>query len=149
MNKFTSITFLRKEKKIFKKLAKVKVKVDLIVGNVFAKDFVSLRQQVYARYMNYFQGLFRSSSKEVRHLVRIISRDVRSVTSKNVELIARASGLSPWDFSKLIIQKKFCKTPVPDNDEWRSGLLSKLLEMRRNSMEKKHFDELIESLCTT
>ena len=64
-----------------------------LVENVLAKNFVPLRHQVYGRYVNYFQGLFKSSSREVRHLVRVVSRDVRSVTSRNVELIKAASGL--------------------------------------------------------
>ena len=99
--------------------------------------------------MNFFQGLFKSTSKEVRHLARIISRDVRSVTCKNVGLIARASGLSPWDYTKLRIQQKLTRAEVPQNDEWRSGLLLKLLEMRRYAMEKKTFDKMIDSLCST
>ena len=120
-----------------------------LVENVLAKDFVPLRHQVYGRYVNFFQGLFKSSSKEVRHLARIISRDVRSVTCKNVGLIARASGLSPWDYSKLRIQQKLTRTAVPANDEWRPGFLLKLIEIRRNAMDKKNLDKLIESLCTT
>ena len=120
-----------------------------LVENVLAKDFISLRHQVYARYVNFFQGLFKSSSKEVRHLARIISRDVRSVTSKNVNLIATATGLSPWDFSKWRIQQKFTRTKVPANDEWRSGLLLKMLEIRTNALDKKNLDKQIESLCTT
>ena len=120
-----------------------------LVENVLAKNFVPLRHQVYGRYVNYFQGLFKSSSREVRHLVRVVSRDVRSVTSRNVELIKAASGLSPWDYSKGRIQGELSKCAVPDNDEWRPGLLLKLLEKRRESLDQTHIDKLIESLCTT
>ena len=121
-----------------------------LVENVLASNFMSLRHQIYGRFVNYFQGLFKSSSKEVRHLVRIISRDVRSVTSKNVRLITEVSGLSPWDYSKQKIQQNLKKSPVPNNDEWRSGLLLKLLEKRRQSVNKDdQLDKMIVSLCTT
>ena len=70
-----------------------------LVENVLAADFVSLRNQVYGRYVSYFQNLFRSSSREIRHLVRIVSRDSRSVTCRNIEHLTALIGLSPWDFS--------------------------------------------------
>lgn len=34
-----------------------------LVKNTLTNDFVSLRHQVYGRYINYFQGLFKSSSQ--------------------------------------------------------------------------------------
>ena len=75
-----------------------------IVEQVLASNFVSLRNHVYSRYVNFFQQLFRSSSREVRHLVRIVSRDVRSVTCRNVQLITDLSGLSPWDLARWRIK---------------------------------------------
>ena len=36
-----------------------------LVENVLAKDFVPLRHQVYARYVNFFQGLFKM--RKLRH----------------------------------------------------------------------------------
>ena len=114
-----------------------------------ANDFVSLRHQVYGRCINFFQGLFKSSSREVRHLARIVSRDVRSVTSRNVALLTRETGLSPWDYSKWRITEKFRRVAVPVNDGWRSGLLLKLLEERRKSIDHPQLDKMIESLCST
>ena len=82
-------------------------------------------------------------------MARIVSRDVRSVTCKNVTLMTEVTGLSPWDFSKWRIQEKLLKTAVPSNDEWRSGLLVKLLETRRSSVDHDHLDRMIDSLCST
>ena len=120
-----------------------------LVENTLASNFVSLRHQVYGRYVKYFQGLFQSSSKEVRHLARIVSRDARSVTCRNVTLLSEVTGLSPWDYSKWRIQEKLQKTAVPSNDAWRSGLLLKLLETRRTSVGHEHLDKMIDSLCST
>ena len=120
-----------------------------IVENVLAANFVSLRHQAYARYVSFFQGMFKSSSKEVRHLVRIVARDVRSVTSRNVKLIESVSGLSPWDYSKWRIKEKLTKT----NNEWRVGLLVKLLTLRQNKQasfeDTTQVDGMIDSLCCT
>ena len=68
-----------------------------IVENVLAENFDSLRKQIYTRYVTFFQNLFTSASKEVRHLARIVSQDPRSTVYKNVMMIQEASGLSPWD----------------------------------------------------
>ena len=120
-----------------------------LVENVLASNFISLRHQVYGRFVNYFQGLFKSSSREVRHLARIVSRDIRSVTCRNVLLLKEVTGLSPWDYSKRRIEDKLRRKSVPESDEWRPGLLLKLLEMRRGTEDRKNLDKMIESLCTT
>ena len=120
-----------------------------LVENVLASNFISLRHQVYGRFVNYFQGLFKSSSREVRHLARIVSRDIRSVTCRNVLLLKEVTGLSPWDYSKRRIEDKLRRKSVPESDEWRPGLLLKLLEMRRGAEDRKNLDKMIDSLCTT
>ena len=129
------------------------IRFQILVENVLATNFVSLRHQVYARYVNFFQNLFQSSSQEVRHLVRIVARDVRSVTSRNIKLIETVSGLSPWDYSKWRIKEKLAKTDIPDNNMWRIGLLKKMLVLRQERsaqcVDTKQLDEMIESLCST
>ena len=124
-----------------------------IVENVLASNFDSLRNQAYARYVTFFQNLFSSSSKEVRHLVRIVARDVRSVTSRNVNLIKAVSGLSPWDYTKWRIKNVLPKAASPDNDEWRTGLLLKLLVLRQEQevtqVDTGQLDSMIDSLCST
>ena len=85
----------------------------------------------------------------MRHLARILSRHVRSVTVRNVALLTRETGLSPWDYTKWRMQEKFKRAVVPANDGWRSGLLLKLLEERRSLLEHPKIDNRIESHCTT
>ena len=124
-----------------------------IVEQVLAPNFVSLRNQVYSRYVNFFQQLFRSSSREVRHLVRIVARDVRSVTSRNVRLIADLTGLSPWDMARWRIKEKLPKSQIPANQEWRIQLIQKLLDRRRELYYQNESIEMIQdmlgSLCST
>ena len=59
--------------------------------------FDPLRNQVYARYVAYFQNRFQSAIKEVLHLVGIVAREAKSVTWKKLSLIKEVLGLSPWD----------------------------------------------------
>ena len=124
-----------------------------IVENVLASGFVTLRNQAYSRYVNFFQQLFGSSSREVRHLVRIVARDVRSVTSRNVNLVTSSSGLSPWNFAKWRVKEKLTIRAVPENQEWRTTLLLKMLDMRQDlhnqNMNTKHIQGMIDSLCST
>ena len=101
-----------------------------IVENVGASNFMSLRNQVYSRYVGYFQQLLKSSSREVRHLARSVGRDERSVTCRNIRLLTEISGLSPWDYSKERIKMKLPKATIPDGQVWRMELLFILLEKR-------------------
>ena len=109
-----------------------------MVENVLAADFVSLRNQVYGRYVTYFQNLLKSNSREIRHLVRIVSRDSRSVTCRNVEHLSALTGLSPRDYSVGRIKEKLPKSLVPGGDRWRPGLLLKLFEMRGKVADHDH-----------
>ena len=120
-----------------------------IVDNVLAENSVSLKNQVYGRFTNFFKNLFKSSSKDVRHLVRIVSRDVRSVTSKNVEHLHTLTGLSPWDFSSSRIEDNLPKAQVPDEDWWRLSLLKTLLVLRNGDRKKERLNAMINSLCNS
>ena len=123
-----------------------------LVENILAADFVPLRNQVYGRYVSYFQNLFMSSSKEVRHLARIVSRDARSVTSRNVQHLTTLSGYSPWDYSSEKIRENLPRSVVPAGDGWRIGLLRKLLELRSkcdDKPRKERLSKMIDSPCPT
>lgn len=124
-----------------------------LVENVLADKFVPFRKQIYSRYVNFFQNLLTSCSKEIRHLARIVSRDARSIVFKNVKLIEEISGLSPWDYSGWRIQQKIENTPVPPGNGWRISFLVKLLEQRRERRalleNTSNLDLMINSLCNT
>ena len=49
----------------------------------------------------------------------------------------------------LFFQEMLRKAEVPDNDEWRPGLLLKLLERRRDTDNRVNLDKMIDSLCST
>jgi hypothetical protein len=124
-----------------------------LVENVLAKNFVPLRKQIYSRYVKFFQHLFTSTSKEIRHLARIVSRDARSTVYRNINFIQEMSGLSPWDFSSWRIVQEIQNTAVPPNNEWRLTLLVKLWEERRQRSalleDTSRLTQMIDSLCNT
>ena len=124
-----------------------------VVDNLLASHFSSLKKQILSRYTTFFQSLFTSASKEVRHLVRIVSRDAKSTVYKNVKFIENICGLSPWDHPKLKILESFPKARVPDNNEWRLPMLKKMLEIRLekdSSMENTDdLSKMIDSLCNS
>ena len=124
-----------------------------LVENVLAESHVPLRKQIYARYVNFFQHLFTSTSQEIRHLARVVSRDARSTVFRNVLFINKLSGLSPWDYSSWRIAQKIENVAVPPNNDWRLSLLSKLLATRRQKSalleDTSRTTLMINSLCNT
>ena len=54
------------------------------VENLLAKDFKSIRQQVFARYIGFYQSLVKSPSKEVAVISRIVGQDAASTTGNNL-----------------------------------------------------------------
>ena len=124
-----------------------------IVENCLAEKFVPLRKQIYSRYVNFFQNLLTSSSKEVRHLARIVSRDAKSTVFRNIQLIKEISGLSPWDYTSSRILEKIKNLAVPHNNDWRLKMLMKMLDIRREKSAQlediKNLTLMINSLCNT
>ena len=88
-------------------------------------------------------------------LANIVSRDAQSVTSKNIALVERESGYSPWDYSSMRVKSGLKRKPIPDNNEWRLSFLKKLLEFRRTEEKllantvTDRLTEMIDSLCDT
>ena len=122
-----------------------------IVENLLARDSRTLRNHIYSRYSKFFQNLLNSSSKEVSFLAKIVSHDSQSVTHNNIQLIEKASGCSPWDFSTWRIKTGLTIKPIPANDEWRISLLSKMLEYRMKEEKlmnnTDNLSKMIDSLC--
>ena len=124
-----------------------------IVENCLADKFVPLRKQIYSRYVNFFHNLLTSSSKEVRHLARNISRDAKCTVFKNIQLIEQISGPNPWDYASWRILENIENVAAPPNNNWRMKMLLKLLETRGQKSaqleETKRLTLMINSLCNT
>ena len=86
---------------------------------------------------------------------RLLARDVRSATGKNLHYIAEITGLNPWivPYSRLqaaLIDEDTVQ--VPQQDRWRVPYLCSLLRQRGEAHhmameeEKQRLTELINSL---
>lgn len=114
---------------------------------------VMARSDIIARYSNFFKSLLSSPSKEVSILARVVARDIRTTTAKNLRLIEVESGGLTWEVPSWRIREGcISKEPeVPEADSWRVPYLGKLLEERDKKVYQGDTADteqgLIDSLC--
>ena len=124
-----------------------------LVEGYFAKDQISLRNQVLARYTGFFHGLLNSPSREVSLLANIVARDPSSNTADNISYIRELTSLSPWSFSGARIKAALPSKDVPESERWRLGLLTSLVKLRSERhvdvKDIKTVNGMIDSLCNS
>ena len=68
------------------------------------------------RCAGFYRGLLRSQCKEVRGVPNIVVNDLRSSTSRNLQLIASKSGLDqPERYANFRVKTALKPKPVPEN----------------------------------
>ena len=110
---------------------------------------------ILAKYIGFFQSLRLSPSHDVSFMANLISRDLCSVTGRNLRMVEDETGLSPWVQTPARFKETLAsvKEDVPAADHWRLGYLALLLEQRQEAHyggyqeEEERIDGLIESLC--
>ena len=125
----------------------------LIEGH-FAATFPSLRNQVLCRYGSFYQGLLKSPSKEVQFLARILAKDPRSTTYKNLRLLTEKTKLEePYMYNSDRLKSCLPNLLVPENELWRLGLIDNLLVVRKertlNFLPIQRVCEMLDSLCNS
>ena len=101
-----------------------------LVEGFLAAYYVSLRNQVFARYGGFYRRLATSPSREVRGLVMIVRNDPRSDKGRNLRLLRLKTGMDyPEEFASFKIKGCLKALQVPKVEEWRIGLLVTLFEM--------------------
>ena len=120
---------------------------------MLANHFKSFSTSLKSRYVRFFQGLRKSKSKEVQLLSELVGRDASSTTGKNLIMLEKETGLSPWTATPGQVSNALSDIvkPVPQQDEWRLGCLGNLLIRRYNlkiqSLDTSETSYLIDSLC--
>ena len=99
-----------------------------------------------------------SPCREVNILSRVVAKDIRSTTARNLQLIERESAGLTWAAPPSVVRMALAnKEPVvPEVDAWRIRYLGKLLEQRDKLVyqgeeeceDVGRIQELINSLCT-
>ena len=125
-----------------------------LVEGFFASGHTSLRNQVISRYSGFFRGLLNSPSREVRALARIVSCDPRSSTCKNLRYLENLTGLNqPEMYSSARVKLALPVKKVPDNEQWRLGLITSLINMKNEKFarveDSKTLCAMLDSLCST
>ena len=119
-----------------------------------AEDQTPLRNQILARYPGFFRGLLASPSKEVRLLARIVCNDPRSTTCRNLRYLRQKTGMAQAEqFSSWKVREALTVKKVPEDQLWRLGLLTALLNMRHDKylqvQDSQQITAMIDSLSST
>ena len=125
----------------------------LVEGHL-AASFPSLRNQVFVRYAGFFRSLLNSPSKEIQFLARVVSKDPRSTTYRNLQLLSSKSGLQePYMCSHEKVKTALPNKCVPEAEMWRIGLLDQLILLREEKQDSAQsaqtISAMIDSLCNT
>ena len=108
-----------------------------LAQQVLSCGLSSVRVDILSKFVGFFQSLRDSPCPEVSFLASLVGRDIRSITGKNLRLVARESSLNPWVVTPSTIKKVFKEKEenilVPPDDHWRLSYLDLLLEQRQNA----------------
>jgi len=108
---------------------------------------VSARVDILGRYLGFYRSLLSSPSREVTILARIVAKDIRSTTAKNLRLLELETDGMTWSASNPAVKKKLLQ----------NGSLGGLLEQRdqlRYAGQEDHaqvelIQSLVDSLCSS
>ena len=124
-----------------------------LVNNMLASGFLSVKQHLVGRYVNFVRGLLKSLSPEVNNVANMVTRCARSTTGKNMMNILRETGLDHWRSQAWMVRQQVNKAEVPVGEGWRVQYLAKLLQARKEMESKcqdvEEINILIESLCSS
>ena len=124
-----------------------------LVESYFADGKMSLRNQVYSRYSKILKKLLNSPSKEIRFLSKVLVSDPRSIIGKNIWYLNNLTKIDVSRADSFEFKRLLPVNIIPDNEKYRLGLLTTLLQVRENkqfnefNLTKKMTQELIDSLC--
>ena len=98
-----------------------------------------------------------SPCREVNILARVVARDIRSNTARNLRLLETESAGLTWAAPVRKVREALAsrESAVPELDSWRIEYLGRLLEQRdmlvyggeEESEEVRRLQELIDAVC--
>ena len=121
---------------------------------------ITVKWDIITRYAGFYRGLLTSPSREVNIMARLVGKDIRTTTAKNLRVLERETGGSSWRSTSVEIRRLLSMRAekVANTDQWRLPYLSKLLEQRDallyngegdDSQEVVRVKELLDSLCSS
>ena len=119
---------------------------------------VTVRRDVLARYAGFYKSLLTSPCREVNILARLVAKDIRTTTARNMNMLEQETGGLTWAAPGGQIRDRLAsrEPSAPLVDAWRIPYLGRLLEERDQLAYQgdefcEEFDDvqdLIDSLCT-
>ena len=119
---------------------------------------VTVKRDVVGRYAGFYRSLLTSPCREVNILARVVAKDIRSTTARNLRMLESETGGLTWAASAKKIREELDsrKPAIPAEDIWRVPYLGKLLEERdglvyqgeEDSKQVERLQSLIDSLCS-
>ena len=112
------------------------------------------RNQILSRYPGFYRGLLNSPSKEVRVLARMVSKDPKSVTCRNLKYLEQRTSLNKPEFcSSWRVREALPVLKVPENETWRLGMISALMKVKKEKYigveDMKQVCAMLDSLAST
>ena len=101
-----------------------------ILQQVLSPNMLSARTDILARYGKFSRGLRSSISQEIRVLFNFVVRDIRSTTSRNINLVKNKSGLDPISTGNWTLKEALHKAElveIPGQDMWKIDYTKSLL----------------------
>ena len=126
-----------------------------LMQQVLSCGLTSARVDILCRFVKFFHSLRRSASREVQVLSRLMARDIRSVTGRNIQYITELTGLNPWTAHQSKLKAVLVAqdtVEVQPQDRWRVQYLRSLLSQRGEAHSQtleddvERLTELIDSL---
>ena len=125
------------------------------VSEVLAPGVLQPNVYLMTRFLSFFHSLLDSSSVEVQLMTRLAARDLRSNLGSNLSHVKQETGLDPWIYGGARMREALIEAntvKVPEQDQWRIGYLSKLINLRLEAFfcgdteEEENINTLINSL---
>ena len=107
-----------------------------------------------SRYHSFVNSLLNSPKYPVRVLARLCATDQRTVMGQSLSRIGRECGQTEARFDQLnprTIKEKMKYFPVPQEESWRVGFLTELLNSNLEipGFNTHEVDEMVSYLCNS
>ena len=79
---------------------------------------VTVRRDILTRYVNFYRSLMSSPCREVNILSRVVAKDIRSTTARNLQLLERETAGLTWAAPPTKVREALAsrEPPVPEVD---------------------------------
>ena len=123
------------------------------IDGLLGSGLPSIRQQILGRYPKFVKSLLDSPSLEVAVVARVVSRDAKTTTGRNVLNIKLETSYDVLSAPPSQIKSLFSSVSLSPPANWKLYLLDKYIKLRKEIDSKcedtDYINDLINSLCSS